>query len=214
EPIAGGPRSVPAAAPQSQRVWRNWIERNPAREGHQERRGGRLHQRRVRLRNRLVGLRSRLPRLCLARGHGRLLRRDGRADGQLRLSHVVAGHRQRRVRQHDRGEPGGVAQSVGAVANRAIAESERLAALGFDPVGGTPDELAAKTPRAITGKIARLLTTAWPASPKKDADARNKRGHRERAEFHLSKISRPRECDPWPRSSSRPTSSGTWHCPK
>jgi molybdopterin synthase sulfur carrier subunit len=53
--------------------------------------------------------------------------------------------------------------------------------------------LAPMTPRAITGKIARLITTAWPASPKKDADARNKRGHRERAEFHLSRISRPRE---------------------
>src|SRR6266446_5706768 len=74
--------------------------------------------------------------------------------------------------------------------------------------------LAPMTPRAITGKIARLITTAWPASPKKDADARNKRGHRGGAEFPLSRISRPRELDPWPRSSSRPTSSGTWHCPK
>src|SRR5215470_10344151 len=45
--------------------------------------------------------------------------------------------------------------------------------------------LAPMTPRAITGKIARLITTAWPASPKKDADTRNKRGRRERAEFHL-----------------------------
>jgi sulfur-carrier protein len=68
---------------------------------------------------------------------------------------------------------------------------ERPGTLGYDPVGGTRNELAAKTPRAIAEKIARLVTTVWPASPKKDADARNKRGHRERAEFHLARIFPP-----------------------
>jgi len=49
---------------------------------------------RLRLRHGLVGVRLGLPRLCLARGHGRLLRRHVGSDGQLRLSHVVSGHRQ------------------------------------------------------------------------------------------------------------------------
>src|SRR3981081_1078184 len=90
-------------------------QRDPPVQGHQERCCGGVHQRRVRLRNGLVGVRPGLPCLCLARGHGRLLRRDVRSNGQLRLSHVVAGHRQQRFRKNDRGSPGHPEESVGSV---------------------------------------------------------------------------------------------------
>src|SRR5260370_16955523 len=73
--------------------------------------------------------------------------------------------------------------------------------------------LAPMTPRAITGKIARPIIAAWPASPKKDADARNKRGHRGRGEVHLSRISPPKDRHPLPTSPSPPPPPRPSHSP-
>jgi hypothetical protein len=55
---------------------------------------------------------------------------DGMAEQMVNFVYpnVVAGHRQRRVRQHDRGEPGGVAQSVGQLTNRTRSKTLRIAA--------------------------------------------------------------------------------------
>ena len=105
----------------------------PPVQGHQERCGGGIHQRRMRLCNGFVRVRPRLPRLCPARGHGRLLRRDGGPNGQLRLSHVVAGHRQRRFRQDDRSGPGRRKESVGPIVVRLPA----TAGLTLRPAGAS-----------------------------------------------------------------------------
>src|SRR3954467_5561754 len=88
-------------------------------------------------------------RLCSARGHGRLLRWDGGPNGQLRLSHVVAGHRQRRFRQDDRSGPGRREESVGPIVVRLPA----TAGLTLRPAGAPGRRKSRMENKAVTWDV-------------------------------------------------------------